>query len=202
MVRTLAILKLKKRISAVLVFAQHVADSMKDNPDFPSPPAALASLPGHIRAATRAQAAVLSRAVGLAAKRDAKLFAVRRALDLLRVYVQRLADAAQPAEAARIIASAGMFVKGKVARGKQTLAAKRGKTVGSVHLTAKFAGKVAAYAWGYSLDQRSWTELSPTMQAKTTIASLVPGTVYFFRARARHRKGADDWATPIAFLVV
>jgi hypothetical protein len=202
MVRTLAVSKLKKRINDILVFARHVADSMRNNPDFPSPPPALARLAGHIDAATRAQAAVLSRTVDAATKRNGKVALVKIDVEQLRVHVQGVADAAGPEDAARIIVSAGFFVKRKVARKKQTLSAGAGKTSGSVRLTAIFAGKVALYAWAYSLDQRTWTEVAQTMKAKTTIPSLVPGTKYFFRARALHRKGWNDWSVPIAFLVV
>jgi hypothetical protein len=162
----------------------------------------LARLPAHVEAATRAQAAVLSRTAGAAKRRDVKVADVRLDLEQLRVYVQGLADAAQPEDAARLIVSAGFFVKGKIARAKQTLAARAGKRRGSVHLATKFAGKTALYSWGYSVDRVRWTEVKPTMQAKTTIDSLTPGTRYFFRSRAVHRKGTDDWSTPIELLVV
>ena len=152
MIRTLAVLKLKKRIADILVFAQHVADSMKGNPAFPSPPRALAELSGQVQAATRAHAAVLSRTAGAAAKRDAKLKQVRLTLETLRVYVQRVADALPREEAATVIVSAGLFVKGKIARKKQTLAAKAGRASGTVRLTSETAGKDAAYSW--ALKQR------------------------------------------------
>ena len=201
MVRTLAVLKLKKRISDILVFARHVAASMKNNPDFPHAPRALEALPGHIEAATRAQTAALSQPKGSAAKVKLEVGRVKLDLEHLRVFVQGMAGAMQPAEAARIIVSAGLFVKGRIARKRQGLAARAGKTSGSVHLTTKFAEKDTLYAWAYSLDQRTWTELALTQKAKTTVKSLVPGTTYFFRARALRRTGAEDWTAPIAFLV-
>jgi hypothetical protein len=202
MVRALAVLKLKKRTNEILVFAQHVADSMRDNPRFSPPPAVLAKLPGHIAAARHAQAAVLTRTVGLARRRDVKVRIVRDDLDRVRVHVQRVADVAGGEEAVAIIVSAGLFVKGRIARGKQTLAAKPGRMSGVVLLTAKFAGKTAAYFWAWSVDQVTWTELPKTLKAKTRVDGLVPGTIHYFRSRALTRTGMTDWTTPIAFLVV
>jgi hypothetical protein len=201
MARLIAVLKLKKRLNDVLVFAQHVVNSMTGNPFFPSPPPVLAKLRVDIAAAQRAQVAALSRTVGMHTKRNAKMVLVRRGLEQLRVYVQLLADAARPEDAAKIIVSAGLFVKGRVARAKQTLAARAGRTAGTVRLTTVFAGKTAVYYWQYSLDQETWTDLPKTLVAKTTTPPLVRGKTYFFRARALRRKGLDDWSTPIAFLV-
>jgi hypothetical protein len=202
MVRPYAVLKLHKRIHDVIAFARHVVQSMTDNPAFPAPTPPLASVQADIDAVTRAQSTVLSRTHGAAKTRDACLETFRLDLLSLRSYVQALANEADAALAAQLIASAGFSIKRRGIHPKQRAAAVPGPVSGSVRLTAPFAGKRAAYAWQYAEQSGPWTPLADTMQASTRIDSLTPGRCYRFQVRALTRMGSGDWSEPVVFLAL
>jgi hypothetical protein len=199
--RSVATLKLPRRINDIIAVAQHVVDSMTDNPAFPSPKPSLKSVAAHVEALRRAHAATLMRTVGTAATRDTHLNRVCDDLRQLLSYVQSFANRLDATKGAALIKSAGFSVKSRAGRGKQTLSARAGKASGAVHLTAVVAGKVAAYDWGYSLDMKKWSLLPRTLVAKTTVDSLTPGTTAYFRCSALRRTGMGDWSDPIAFVV-
>jgi len=199
--RSVAILKLPKRNNDFIVFAEHVVASMTGNPAFPAPKPPLKSVAAHVAALRRAQATTLTRTVGTAATRTSHRQKVHGDLLQLRSYVQTVADAVDAIKGAALIKSAGFFVKSRAGRGKQALSARAGRASGTVLLTAVVAGKVAAYDWACSLDQKKWSLLTQTMVAKTTVESLTPGTTVYFRTRAHRRAGVGDWSDPIAYLV-
>ena len=99
-----------------------------------------------------------------------------------RAYVQVIADA-NPGSAESIIHSAGMSVKKITPRNKADLGVTPGPVPGTAHLSAKSAGHRSAYEWQYSLDQKTWTAMPVTLQAKTDITGLTSGTTYAFRVR-------------------
>jgi hypothetical protein len=202
MVAHVAVLKLAKRINDVVTFAQHVVLSMQGNPDLPAPTLPLSMVQSDIDALSRAQAAVLSRARGSTAARDACLARVCLHLQGLRSYVQTVAHGLEATEAARVIASSGLAVKRRGVHPKQAAAAIPGPVSGAVRLTAPFAGKRAAYAWEYAEGAAGWSALPETMQAGTTIEALTPGRVYRFRVRARTSAGIGDWSNPVVFLAL
>ena len=59
---------------------------------------------------------------------------------------------------------------------KAVLEAKEGSVSGTVNLIAKAAARAAAYAWQYSLDQKTWTPRPVTLQAKTGAPRLTADT--------------------------
>jgi hypothetical protein len=109
--------------------------------------------------------------------------------------VQAVSDAANPSNAAAMIEGAGMTLRKVTPRDKTQLSIKQGSVSGSIVLTAKAAGKRAAYGWRYSTDQKTWTSLAPTLQAKTGVSGLAAGTVYYFRVQPLLRTGEQNWAT-------
>ena len=50
-------------------------------------------------------------------------------------------------------------------------------------LFAKAVARRASYEWQVSTDQKTRTLLPVTLQSKTTVSALTPGTTYYFRAR-------------------
>jgi hypothetical protein len=62
-----------------------------------------------------------------------------------------------------------------------------------VRLTAKAAAHRASYEWQYSTDQKAWTVLPVTLQAKTDVVGLTVGTTYYFRVRPVTLTGEGNW---------
>jgi hypothetical protein len=199
--RSIAVLKLSPRIKNVIAFAQSVATSMTGNTSFPSPIPTLAIFEADVAALNAAESAVLARTKGAVETRNAKLAIVRSDLEKLKTYVQGVADAANPSNAEAIIQSAGMDLRKVTFRDKATLAVKQGSVSGTVKLAAKAVAKRAAYDWQYSTDQKTWTSLPQTLQAKTGVSALTSGTTYYFRFQALTMTGMEDWSQPQALLV-
>ncbi len=73
---------------------------------------------------------------------------------------------------------------------------------GSVVLSAKSAGKKAAYNWRYSLDPKTWTSLPQTLVSKTGVSGLTPATTYYFQSDDQTVKGGESsWGQVVSFLV-
>jgi hypothetical protein len=68
-------------------------------------------------------------------------------------------------------------------------------------VTAKAADKRAAYDWQYSTDQKTWTPIPATLQAKTGVSGLTAGTVYYFRVQPLTRTGEQNWSGLVSFMV-
>ena len=201
MARSIAVLKLSPRVKNVISFAQSVATAMTGNPSFPSPNPPLAILQADITGLSSSEAAVLARTKGAVEVRTAKLAVLRTDLETMKTYVQGVADVANPSTAAAIIESAGMGVRKITLHDKPTLGVKQGSVSGTVVLAGKAAGHRAAYAWQYSTDQKTWTSVPQTLQAKTGVSGLMTATVYYFRVQALTITGEQDWSQ-VASLVV
>jgi hypothetical protein len=198
---SIAVLKLSSKIKNIIAFAQNVATALTENASFPSPNPSLATFQADIAALVAAEAAVLSRTKGAVETRNAKLAVVKTDLDNLKAYVQTVANAAPPANAEEVIESAGMTVKKVTSRDKAVLAVSQGPVSGSVAIVAKAAASEAAYDWQYSTDQKTWTALPMTMQAKTSATGLTAGTLYYFRVQALTRSGEQDFTQVVSFMV-
>jgi hypothetical protein len=199
--RAIAVLKLSPRVKNVITFAQSVATAMTNNPNFPSPTLPIATFSAHITDLNTAETAVLSRVKGAVETRDAKLAIVHADLEVQKTYVQGVADAANPSNAASIIESAGMTLRKVTLHNKAALAVKQLSVSGSVQLLAKAAAHRAAYDWQYSTDQKTWTPTPPTLQAKTIVSGLTAGTVYYFRVQPLIATGEENWSQVISMLV-
>jgi hypothetical protein len=200
--KAIAVLKVSHKAKNVIAFAQSVATSMSENTaSFPSPTPTLANFQAHITALVTAETAVLARTKGAVETRNAELAIVKGDLENLKTYVQSVADAANPSQAAALIENAGMTLRKVTLRNKPQLAVKQGSVSGTVVLSAKAAAKRAAYDWQSSADQKTWTSLPQTLQAKTGMSGLTAGTVYYFRVQALVRTGEENWSDIVAFMV-
>jgi len=179
-----------------------VLTAMTGNKTFPSPTPTLATLSADNDALASAQAVALTRAKGAAAERNVKRAIVVEDLKLLAAYVQSVANA-DPPNAISIIESAGMSVqKPKMTTPKQDLALKPGKVSGTVDVFAKAHGPRTAYEWQWSADGKTWTSLSTTVRANTSITGLVPGTTIFVRHAVITSAGVGDFGQVVSAMVL
>ena len=86
-------------------------------------------------------------------------------------------------------------------RNKVNLAVTPGPVPGTAHLVAKSAGHRSAYEWQYSLDQKTWTAMPVTLQAKTDVSGLAAGTTYAFRFRPVLTAGEATWRQVVEPLI-
>jgi hypothetical protein len=85
-------------------------------------------------------------------------------------------------------------------RSKNPITVKQGPS-GSVHVSGTTVKGATAHEWQYSADGgKTWTSVTPTSQAKTTISNLTPGVLQF-RQRVITRTGAGDWTPPLTVAV-
>jgi hypothetical protein len=84
---------------------------------------------------------------------------------------------------------------------KPALGVKQGSVSGSVNLAAKAPAHRASYAWQYSTDQKAWTSVPQTLQAKTGVSGLTAGTTYYFRVQVLTMTGEGDWSQIVSLLV-
>jgi hypothetical protein len=200
--KAIAVLKLSNKVKSVIAYAQSVATSMLANAtSFPSPTPTLANFQADVAALAAAETAVLARTKGAVESRNAKLAIVKSGLENLKTYVQAVSDAANPSNAAAMIESAGMTLRKVTLHDKALLSVKQGSVSGTLVLAAKAAGKRAAYGWQYSTDQKTWTSLAPTLQAKAGVSGLTAGTVYYFRVQPLLPTGEQNWSDLVSFMV-
>jgi hypothetical protein len=173
---------------------------------YASPPVALTVFLDQIVILETAHQACAGRAKGTAAIRDGKLKVVVASLDLIRAYIQSLADAS-PDQAIGLIQRAGYDVADASGYVKPILTA----TVlpdGSVRLAAnaqeligKRRGK-HTFHWQWSADGgRTWVAADGTPVAETTISGLPHLTTCSFRVAVRNRKDQTSWSATVSVLV-
>jgi len=200
--RIQAVLKLpKNKAPQLIVYAKSIIRGMTGNPSFPAPIPPLATVDAAIDDLFEAQTVSQTKAVGTVSNRDDKRNVLRNLLQHLCSYVQATADAT-PENAASIIESSGMSVKGRSPYPARVFGAKPGRISGEVDLVAPKAGNRAGYEWAYSTDGGKTWFLSPiTVQARTTITGLTPGQRALFRYRVATKNGRGDWSDPVALIV-
>jgi hypothetical protein len=199
--RSVAVLKLPGVISLLITYVQGILQAMTGNPTFPTPNPPLTAVSGAANALQAAETVALTRAPGSVATRNEKRATLVALLELLRGYVQSIADAT-PENAISIIESSGFALRKTTVRAPRVFAAKATALSGSVKLTAPVAGRRAAYRWQYSTDGgKTWVDASETLQAKTTVTGLPAGTTVQFRYRSVIKGGASDWSAPLSMVV-
>ncbi len=199
--RTVAVLKLPKTISLLITLVQGILKALTGNPTFPTPNPPLSALSGAVSDLQVAETAALTRATGTIATRNEKRAALLTLLEVLRAYVQQIADA-NPENAISIIESAGLAIRRTTVHAPRVFAAKAGTVSGSVKLTAPIAAHRAAYLWQFSTDAgKTWVDASQTLQSKVTLTGLPAATTVLFRYRSVVKGGAADWSAPISLLV-
>jgi hypothetical protein len=178
-----------------------ILTAMTGNTSFPSSTPTLATVTSDNTALSNAQSVALTKAKGAAADRNAKRSIVVSDLKLLAAYVQSVADA-NPADAISLIESAGMSVrKPSTRQPKQDLALKPGKVSGVVEVAAKAQGPRASHEWQWSADGKTWTTLPTTLQAKTSIAGLTPGSTIYVRHAVVTKTGVSDFGQVVSMMV-
>lgn len=198
--RSVAILKLPKSVPLLVTYAQGIVTAMTGNAAFTSPDPPLATVTTAISALQTAQT-VMTRSKGATAARNDKRVALVTLLERLKGYVQITADA-DVENSAAIVQSAGMIVRRTPLRTALAFHAKEGAVSGAVKLLAPRAGRYSFYEWQYSTDVgKTWTAWSASLQAKTTVTGLLPGSTVLFRYRPGTKAGEGDWSGAIAFLV-
>ncbi|HEX8794059.1 MAG TPA: fibronectin type III domain-containing protein [Polyangiaceae bacterium] len=200
--RTLAALKLPRRVALLVAHAGAIVASMTDAPHFPSPVPPLWVVSKAISDLQNAETAALTRTTGTAATRNEKRTMLVSLLHQLRGYVQVIAEA-DPENARAIIESAGMFVRKEPERPLRVFSAKPGTASGEVKIVAPFAGKGTSYEWEYSIDGgATWFTMPPTIQSSTSLVGLTPGSRVMFKFRSVTRRGVSAWSEPIRVTVV
>jgi hypothetical protein len=197
----LVVLQIPKVIAQLIALAQAIVAAMTNNKaTFPTPSPALATVTADTNSLVSAQTTVASRIKGAVAIRDEKRLILVADLHQLEAYVQQLVNLS-PDQATSIAEAAGMGVrKTKTAPQKSPLTAKQ-IVSGSVKLVAKAAQGGQSNEWQYSLDGKTWTNATPSLQGKTTITGLQTGVMTYFRQRAITKTGPGDWSQAISALV-
>jgi hypothetical protein len=194
-------LALPKGAPALVTFAQTVVKRMTANPSFPNPTPPLAAVTVAIGDLQTAEQGALSRTKGAVVLRNEKRTAHVGVLHQLAAYIQAVADS-DTANAASIIESAGVAVRKTPTRRARAFTAKPGPVSGVAQVVAQVTSKRASYEWQHSVDGgKTWVTAPPTLQAKTTVAGLTPGSTVQFKYRAVTRAGAGDWSQPVALMV-
>jgi hypothetical protein len=175
--------------------------AMTGNKSFPSPSPTLATVTSDSTALASAQTVALTKTKGAVAERNVKLAVVVVDLRLLAAYVQGVAIG-DPVNAISIIESAGMSVKKpRTTTPKQDLALKHGAVSGIVEVVAKAQGQRTSYEWQWSTDGKTWTSLPTTIQAKTSITGLIPGTTIYVRHAVVTKTGVGDFGQVASMMV-
>jgi hypothetical protein len=199
--RSLASLKLPRPVPLLITYAQGIVTGMTGNPAFASPSPPLSAVSSAIADLATAETAALKRAKGAAAIRDEKRTELVSLLEQTRAYVQRVADQS-PENGTSIIESAGLAVRKVPTRAAPSFHVKQGAVSGTVKVVAPSAGARSSYEWEYSTDGgKTWIALLPTIQAKTTVTGLTPGSTPQFRYRAVMKTGVGDWSEATTLLV-
>jgi hypothetical protein len=173
---------------------------------FPSPTVSMVALLALITAADTAQTNAQTKAKGLAAIRTTKVNSLWSAMESLRIYVQGLADALDPASAVALISSAGLLVSTTPKHSKAFLEALFDPTTGIIHIIANASlligntRKKTTFHWQMSTDQKTWTSLTSTPYGNTTLPSPGPGT-YWFRVSATVGKTSVAWSQAVSLTI-
>ena len=194
-------LHMPTRTSDLVTYARNLVKLLNANPSFPTPVPSLAAITTATDELAAAQTATLTRTKGAVATRNEKRAVLVRLIKQLGHYIQTVADAS-PDGGASIIESIGLAVRKAPTRRARAFEAKPGDISGTASVVAVTASRRASYEWQYSTDGgKTWIAAPATLQAKTTIAGLVPGATVAFRYRPVTKAGEGDWSQPVSLLI-
>jgi len=187
-----------------VTYVLHLATCLTGNASVPNPTPSAAALKKKADDHGQANADARGGGPGLVADRDAKRQDIELQIDQLVINVRATvrAQAVDAATAVAMILSTGLSVRKSKTGKKRPLAAKHGSVSGDVFLAVLAVAKTAIYFWEMSVDQKVWTAVPETMKASTTVSGLTPGQVYYFRFRARTRKGLGDYSDVVKLMVL
>ena len=199
--RAVASLNLPIKVPALITYAQAIVKGMTGNTSFPTPSPTLAAVSEAITALQNAETAALARTKGAVATRNEAKTALVALLQQLKSYVQSQADATME-NGASIIQGAGLAVKKTPVHPPRVFAVKPGAVSGTVSIIAPSAAHRASYEWQYSGNGgQSWITMPVTLQAKTTLSGLTPGSTLAFRCRPVTKAGEGDWSQTVTCVV-
>jgi hypothetical protein len=204
----IVVLNLRKyrKINAYIAKVKLVRQSMDGNSWFPAPPVDVTvggTFDNNISDLDAAETKALTRVIGAAQDRDVKKGVVDGNLNLLKAYVQSVADA-NPKEAEAIIISGGFDVKhiGKADKDDLSVKPKKGESGTMIARARKVEGTIANL-WEYTIDDGvNWNELEATSKCSTEITGLTPGDTIIVRHRPILRKGKGTWIQSQPAIVV
>jgi len=187
-----------------VTYVLHLSTCLTGNTSVPNPTPSAAALKAMADDLSQANADARGGGPGLVADRDAKRKDIELQIDqlVLNVRVTVRAQAVDAATAVAMILSTGLSVRKSKSGKKPPLAAKHRGISGEILLLALAVAKTAVYFWELSVDQKVWTAVPETMKTSTTVSGLTPGQVYYFRFRARTRKGLGDYSDVVKLIVV
>jgi hypothetical protein len=195
-------LHLAADVPGLLSQARYIVSRMTGNANFPSPSPSMAAVNKAITNLDQAQTVAATRVLGSVATRNSRRAALVTLLYGLKGYVQSVVDSVEADHAPAIIESAGMSIAKSRVRSPQRFGASSGDLSGSVVVRAKVAGRRVAYEWQASGDGgATWRSLRVTMQAKTTVDGLQPGSTWLFRFRSVTSGGESDWSDSVSIIV-
>jgi hypothetical protein len=202
----------KKNIPGVILRAQAMHDNILLNvATFVSPTISMVVFLALITALAAAQQNALStKAKGTATFRNTKRDAVWTAMDVLRGYIQSIADTMSAENASSVLQMGGLLVAATAARAKAILAATLTTTGGLVHLEANASllkgkaarGRKAQFNWEWSSDGKTWNSVASTPYARTDVTGLTPMSTYSFRVSVTVGKVTGAWSQPVSILVL
>jgi hypothetical protein len=199
--RVLAALSVPKSAPALITYTKNVVQSLTGNAQVPNPQPSVATIETALTDLEVAEANALARVRGAVATRNEKRTNVLELLQELKASVQKAADAS-PDQSTAIIQSTGLTVRKHTTRKPRVFSAIPGAVSGSVKIVAPSAGHRASYEWEWSSDGgKTWQILPATLQAKTIVPGLQPGSSLMFRYRSVVKTGAADWSQPVTLIV-
>ena len=197
----IATLNLPTKVPALIVYVQNIIKGLTGNAAIPNPTPTVAALTTALDELETAETGALARTKGAVTIRNEKRAALLSLLQLLKASVQTTADASAQ-NGASIIESAGIAVRKTPVRPARVFAAKPAPVTGTAKVIAPSAGPRASYEWEYSIDGgKTWVTLPVTLQAKTSVSGLVPGSTVQFKYRPVTKTGEENWSAQISMLV-
>jgi hypothetical protein len=131
-------------------------------------------------------------------------------MEVLRSYVQQLADGKTADNAVSLIEAAGLLVVATGKRSKAILTATLTPAGGLVHLEANAsllkgtasASRKAQFNWECSGDGgKTWNGVASTPYARTDVTGLTPMSTYSFRVSVTVGKVTGAWSQAVTILV-
>ncbi len=171
---------------------------------FVSPPVSMAALLLLIETASAAQAATMTRGLGLASLRDTKVDVLWTAMNALKTYVEGLCSTVDAVTAASMIEAAGLLVAKNRTPVKQLLTATWVPATGVVRLEVNAmmliggrTRKKTTFTWSWSTDGgETWSAGLTTNYTEVDVPGLAPAS-YAFRVRATVGKVTGEWTPPV-----
>jgi hypothetical protein len=198
------------KVVEVIALAQGMHDGMADDTTtYAAPTLPLPAFLTLIQNTSSAQAAVRTRVIGAAEKRDIQRALLVGGMETELLFVQQLADA-NPAHAASLIRNAGLSVAAITSHNKPLLALTLGAS-GSVNCVANIRLLVGVGTkkptqhrcinWEYTLDGKTFVSALSTPGGKTTLQNLPLLTVVGVRVSMTNSAGQGPWSQVVSILV-